>query len=81
MLLGQVGGDGIGGVAVQAVAGVIIPAGDAGVFAAGVILDVAQAGPGVQGVGDRRAAQAARPELLPRAIPAARARQRTSSQS
>jgi len=30
MLLRQVGGDGIGGVAVQAVAGVIIPAGGAG---------------------------------------------------
>ena len=44
MLLRQAGGDGIGGVAVQAAAGVIIPAGGAGVFAAGVILDVAQGG-------------------------------------
>ena len=69
MLLRQVGGDGTGGVAVQAVAGVIIPAGGAGVFAAGVILDVAQGGTGVQGEGDRRVAQAVRRELLPRADP------------
>jgi len=42
MLLRQVGGAGIGGVAVQAVAALITPASGAGVFAAGVtpILDL-----------------------------------------
>jgi len=70
MLLPQAGGgDPIGGVAVQAVAAVIIPAGGAGVVAAGAILNVAPGGPGVQGEGYRRVAQAARPELLPRAHP------------
>src|SRR5467141_3502721 len=65
----QVGGDGVGGVAVQAVAGVVVPAGGAGVFVAGVVLHVAQGGAGVQGEGDRRMAQAVRRELLPRADP------------
>jgi hypothetical protein len=49
MLSCQVGGSGVGGVAVQAVAGVVVPAGGAGVFVAGVVLHVAQGGAGVQG--------------------------------
>jgi len=65
----QVDSDGVGGVAVQAVAGVVVPAGGAGVFVAGVVLDVAQGGAGVQGEGDRRMAQRVRRQLLPRADP------------
>jgi hypothetical protein len=38
----QVGSDGIGGVAVQIVAGVVIAAGGAGIFVADVVLHVAQ---------------------------------------
>ena len=57
MLSRQVGGDGVGGVAVQAVAGVVVAAGRAGIFVAGVVLHVAQGGAGVQGEGDRRVAQ------------------------
>ncbi len=38
MLSRQVGGDGVGGVAVQAVAGVVVAAGGAGVFVADVVL-------------------------------------------
>lgn len=41
MLLRQAGGDGTGGAAAQAVTAVIIPAGGAGVLAAGAILDAA----------------------------------------
>jgi hypothetical protein len=63
------GGDGIGRVAVKAVAGVIVPAGRAGVFVVGVVLHAAQGRAGVQGEGDRRVAQAVRRELLPRADP------------
>jgi hypothetical protein len=57
ILLRQVGSDGIGGVAVQAVPGVVVPAGGAGIFVAGVVLHVAQRGAGVQGEGDGRMAQ------------------------
>src|SRR5205823_384274 len=56
----QIGSDGMGGVAVQIVAGVVVPAGGAGVFVAGVVLDVAEGGAGVQGESDRRMAQAVR---------------------
>jgi hypothetical protein len=48
MLSRQVGSDGIGGVAVQAVAGVVVAAGRAGIFVAGVVLHVEQGGAGVQ---------------------------------
>jgi len=65
----QVGGDGVGGVAVQAVAGMVVPAGRAGVLVAGVVLHIAQGSPGVQGEGDRRVAQAVRREVLPRSDP------------
>jgi hypothetical protein len=44
-LLRQVGGEGVGGVAVQAVAGVVVPAGGGRVFVAGVVLYVAQGAP------------------------------------
>jgi hypothetical protein len=44
---------------------VVVAAGGAGVFVAGVVLHVAQGGAGVQGEGDRRVAQAVRRELLP----------------
>src|SRR2546429_5268876 len=44
----QVGSDGVGGVAVQAVAGVVVAAGRAAIFVAGVVLHVAQGGVGVQ---------------------------------
>src|SRR5439155_22532697 len=47
-LLRQVGSDGIGGIAIQAVAGVVVPAGGAGILVAGVVLHVAQGGAGVQ---------------------------------
>jgi len=40
-----------------------------GVLVCAVILDVAHGGPGIQGEGDRRMAQAVRRELLPRADP------------
>jgi len=49
MLLRQAGGDGIGGVAGQAVAGVIIPAGGAGIFVPGIVLHAAQGGAGDRG--------------------------------
>jgi hypothetical protein len=69
MLPHQAGGDGIGGVAVQTVAGMIMPAVVRGVFAAGAILEVAQGSPGIPGKGDRRVAQAGRRELLASADP------------
>ncbi len=48
MLSRQVGSDGVGGVAVQAVAGMVVAAGRAGIFVAGVVLHVAQGGAGVR---------------------------------
>ena len=53
MLSRQVGGDGVSGVAIQAVTGVVVPADGAGVFVACVVLHVAQGGASVQGEGDR----------------------------
>jgi hypothetical protein len=53
MLSCQTGGNGAGGVAVGTVAGVVVAAGGAGIFVAGVVLHVAQGGAGVQGEGDR----------------------------
>lgn len=69
MLSRQVGSDGVGGVAVQAVAGVVVPAGGAGIFVADVVPHVAQGGAAIQGEGNRRMAQAVRRELLPPADP------------
>jgi hypothetical protein len=57
MLSCQIGGDGVGGVAIQAVAGVVLAASGAGVFVAGLVLHVAQGGAGVEGEGDRRRTQ------------------------
>ena len=57
---GEVGRDRVGGVAVQAVPGVVVPAGSAGVLVPGVVLDIAQCGAGVECEGDRRVAQAVR---------------------
>ena len=57
---GEVGRDRVGGVAVQAVPGVVVPAGGAGVLVAGVVLHIAQCGASVEGEGDRRVPQAVR---------------------
>ena len=50
---GEVGRDRVGGVAVRAVPGVVVPAGRAGVLMPGVILDIAECGAGVKRKGDR----------------------------
>ena len=78
----EVGGDGVGRVPVQAVPGVVVAAGGAGIAVAGVVLHVAQRHPGVQRQGDRRcgAASAARADPTPRSRPRAASR-RTSSHS
>ena len=68
-LLRQIVGDGIGRVAVQAVAGVVVPAGRARVFVTGVVLHVPQGSNGVQGEGDRRMTQGVRRQLLLRTDP------------
>jgi hypothetical protein len=57
MLSCQVGNDGIGGVAVQTVAGVVVATGGARILAAGVVLHVAQRGAAPLREGDRRAPQ------------------------
>jgi len=44
LLSRQIGSNGIRGVAVQAVAGMVVTAGSAGIFVAGVVLHVAQRG-------------------------------------
>ena len=62
---GEVGGDRVGGVAVQAVPGVVVPASGAGVLVPGVVLHVAQGRTGVEGEGDRRVPQAVRRQLVP----------------
>jgi hypothetical protein len=49
----QIGSDGIGGIAVQTVAGVIVAAGSAGISMSGVVLHIAQGRAGVQGEGNR----------------------------
>src|SRR5271165_3172350 len=55
---GEVGRDRVGGVAVQAVPGMVVPAGGAGVLVPGVILDIAECGASVEREGDRRVPQA-----------------------
>ena len=60
-LLCQVGSNDVSGAAIQAVARMVVPAGRAGIFVARVVLHVTQAGSGVQGEGDGRMAQQARP--------------------
>ena len=57
---GEVGRDRVGGVAVQAVPGVVVPAGGAGVLVPGVVLHVAEGRAGVEREGDRRVPQAVR---------------------
>src|SRR6266571_923339 len=59
-LLCQVSGDGVRGVPVQAVAGVIVAAGGARVLVPGIVLHVAQGRPGIESEGDRRVAQRVR---------------------
>ena len=48
MLSCQIGSNGVGGVAVETAAGVVIAAGCAGIFVTGVVLHVAQGDAGVQ---------------------------------
>ena len=45
---GEVGRDRVGGVAVQAVPGMVVPASRAGILVPGVVLDIAQCGTGVE---------------------------------
>ena len=61
----QVGSNGVGGIAVQAVTGVVHRRVARGSLLAGVTLHVAQLGAGVQGEDDRRMAQTVRRQLLP----------------
>jgi hypothetical protein len=56
----EVGRDRVGGVAVQAVPGVVVPARRAGVLVPGVVLHVAQGRAGIEREGDRRVPQAVR---------------------
>ena len=62
---GEVGRDRVGGVAVQAVPGMVVPASRAGVLVAAVVLDVAQGRADVEREGDRRMPQAVRGQLVP----------------
>lgn len=55
--LPQVRSDGVGSVALQTVAGVIVAPGGAGVLMAGVVLNVAESCVDVEGEGDRRVPQ------------------------
>ena len=64
-VLGEPTGDGVGGGALQGVAGVVVAAGGAGVAVPGEVLDVADGGAGVEGQGDRGVAQRVRGELRP----------------
>jgi hypothetical protein len=50
---------------VAAFAGVVIPAGGAGVGVAGVVLDIAEAGAGVECQSDRGASKGVRRQLIP----------------
>jgi hypothetical protein len=61
---GDVGGDDIGGVPVQAAAGTVIPHRDPGIGVRGGFLDVAERDPGVEGGGDERVPQRVRPDRL-----------------
>jgi hypothetical protein len=61
---GEVGGDDIGSVPVQAAAGTVIPHRGPGIGVRGGLLDVAERNPGVEGGGEERMPQRVRPNWL-----------------
>jgi hypothetical protein len=73
---GEVGGDDVGGVAVEGAAGAVVAAGLARVGVPGEVLHISQAAPRLEGGGDRRLTQVRErvtdPATVDEAIEAAR---------